>query len=35
EQQPFYTPDTEQPKSNIWIWVSFGLFCFIVGAIIF
>lgn len=35
EQQPFYTPDTEQPKSNISIWVIFGLFCFIVGAIIF
>ena len=35
EQQPLYTSDTEQPKSNVWIWVIFGLFCFIVGAIIF
>lgn len=36
EQQPFYTSQhTEQPKSNVWIWVIFGLFCFIVGAIIF
>jgi hypothetical protein len=35
EQQPLYTSDTEKPKSNVWIWVIFGLFCFIVGAIIF
>ena len=35
EQQSFYRSHTEQPKSNVWIWVVFGLFCFIVGAIIF
>ena len=35
EQQPLYTSYTEQPKSKDGIWVIFGLFCFIVGAIIF
>ncbi|QOW47648.1 MULTISPECIES: DUF4236 domain-containing protein [Acinetobacter] len=35
EQQLSYTSHTEQPKSNVWIWVIFGLFCFIVGAILF
>ena len=35
EQQPLYTSHPEKPNSNVWIWVIFGLFCFIVGAIIF
>nr|WP_238794312.1 DUF4236 domain-containing protein [Acinetobacter baumannii] len=34
-EQPLYTSHTEKPKSNVWIWVIFGLFYFIVGAIIF
>ena len=35
EQQPIYLQTTEKSKSNIWPWVVFGIFCFIVGAIIF
>lgn len=33
EQQPLYLPSTK--KSNIWLWVVFGIFCFIVGAMFF
>ncbi|NHC03346.1 DUF4236 domain-containing protein [Acinetobacter sp. 187] len=35
EQQSVYISHTQQPKSNVWIWVIFGLFCFMVGAILF
>ena len=35
EQQPIYLQTTEKSKSNIWLWVVFGIFCFIVGAIFF
>ncbi|MDY6457349.1 DUF4236 domain-containing protein [Acinetobacter faecalis] len=36
QQPPVFDPvNTTQSKSNVWIWVIFGLFCFIVGAILF
>ena len=35
EQQPIYLQTTEKSKSNIWFWVVFGIFCFIISAMFF
>ncbi len=32
---PLHNRSMETSRSNIWVWIIFGLFCFIVGAIIF
>jgi len=36
EQPPFIeTSSSKNSNSNVWFWIMFGIFCFIVGAIIF
>ncbi|TCB41725.1 DUF4236 domain-containing protein [Acinetobacter terrestris] len=32
---PLDSPSMETSRSNVWLWVFFGIFCFIVGAVIF
>ncbi|MGQ1107965.1 DUF4236 domain-containing protein (plasmid) [Acinetobacter baumannii] len=36
QQQPIFAPtQTAQSKSKLWLWIAFGVVCFIVGAVIF
>ena len=35
QPQPLHISSAENFKSNIWLWIGFGVFCFIVGAMIF
>ena len=35
QPSPLNSRSMETSKSNVWLWIIFGLFCFIVGAIIF
>ena len=32
---PLDSPSMETSRSNVWLWVFFGIICFIVGAVIF
>lgn len=36
QHPPVFAPaHTAQSKSKVWLWIAFGMFCFIVGAIVF
>lgn len=35
EPPPLYIPNTENSKSSVWLWIAFGIFCFLIGVIIF
>ena len=36
QSPPAFNPvNTTQSKSKVWLWIAFGVLCFIVGAIVF
>ena len=32
---PLNNPSMETSRSNVWLWIAFGVVCFIVGAVVF